>query len=93
MTDAPTTLRRTTRRHRPRDGRMGVYVTDQELIEYLGVPDDIARQAIQHLDKNRHLGFPQKQPFWGDRRYLPAIEKWLDEHNRIKLDDPKRRAS
>jgi hypothetical protein len=72
---------------------MGVYVTDQELIEYLGVPDDIARQAIQHLDKNRHLGFPQKQPFWGDRRYLPAIEKWLDEHNRIKLDDPKRRAS
>ncbi|MGE0278417.1 MAG: hypothetical protein AB7R40_23725 [Nitrospiraceae bacterium] len=93
MTDAPTTLRRSTRRHRPRDGRMGVFVTDQELIEYLGVPDDLARQAIQYLDKNIELGFPRKQPFWGDRRYLPAVEKWLDARHQVKLDDPKRRAS
>jgi hypothetical protein len=68
---------------------MGVYVTDQELTEFLGLPDDIARQAIQYLDKNPGLGFPRKQPFWGDRRYLPAIEKWLDAHNRIKIDAPK----
>jgi hypothetical protein len=92
MTDTPTMTRKTERRHRAKAG-MGVYVTDQELIEYLGLPADIARRAIQHLDHNPRLGFPRKQPFWGDRRYLPAIQKWLDAHNGLKIDDPKRRSS
>jgi hypothetical protein len=92
MTQTPTKPRQTDRRHRAKGGT-GVYVTDQELIEYLGIPADIARRAIHALDRDPRSGFPRKQPFWGDRRYLPAIEKWLDAHNRLTMGDPQRRAS
>lgn len=92
MSQIQTIDRKTTRRHRAKAGT-GVYVTDQELIEYLGVPADIARRALAALDHNPRSGFPQKQPFWGDRRYLPAVQKWLDAHNGLKMDAPQRRAS
>ncbi len=84
MTDAPTRNRETKRRHRPRTG-MGLYVTDQELYEYLGVPPDTAKVAIAALDKDRGKGFPPKQALWGDRRYLPAVEAWFEAHYGLKL--------
>lgn len=92
MTDAQTIIRKTERRHRAKAG-MGVYVTDQELIEYLGLPADLGRQALHALDRNRASNFPKKQPFWGDRRYLPAVQKWLDASNGLTIDEPKRRSS
>lgn len=92
MTQTTPLPRRTERRHRAKGG-IGVYVTDQELIEYLGIPADIARRAIHQLDRDPRSGFPRKQAFWGDRRYLPAVQKWLDAHNGLKMEAPQRRAS
>lgn len=92
MTDSATIERKTSRRHRAKAG-MGQFVTDLELIEYLGLPEDEGRAVLRALDTNRTSGFPRKQPFWGDRRYLPAVQKWLDAANGITIDAPKRRAS
>jgi hypothetical protein len=92
MTDTRTTERKTARRHRAKNG-LGQYVTDLELIEWLGLPEDQGKATLRALDQNRLSNFPRKQPFWGDRRYLPAVQKWLDEQNKLKIDDPKRRAS
>ena len=86
MTASPTLVpQQPKRRHRPRTG-MGVFVTDQELIEYLGVPERTARAAIQELDRDpRRSGFPPKKKLWGDRRYLPAVEAWLARQNGLKI--------
>jgi hypothetical protein len=57
-----------------------LYVTDAELIRRLGVPEKIARERIRVLDKDpRRTGFPQKQKFWGDRRYWPAVKAYFDQ--------------
>lgn len=58
--------------------RGGLFVTDAELIERLKVPEKIARRTIKALDEDRRAGFPRKQALWGDRRYWPAVEKWLE---------------
>lgn len=92
MTEAATISRKTARRHRAKTGP-GLYVTDLELIQILGLPEDQGRAALHALDRNRASNFPKKQPFWGDRRYLPAVEKWLDAANGLTIDAPKRRAS
>ncbi len=56
-----------------------LFVTDAELIRKLGVPERTARRAISMLDAHhRETGFPQKQKLWGDRRYWPAVLKFLD---------------
>lgn len=81
------------RRHRSPHGP-GLYVTDLELAELLGVPTVIACQAIDQLDRDRRNNFPQKQKLWGDRRYLPAVKAWLDHHYGLKLNASEtRRAS
>lgn len=73
--------------------RGGLFVTDAELIERLQVPEKIARQAIEMLDRDPASGFPEKQPLWGKRRYWPAIEEWLAVRNRLKIGASKRRES
>jgi hypothetical protein len=66
-----------------------LWATDDELIYLLGVPERIARPAIQELDKlHRQTGFPQKQKLWGDRRYVPAVRAYFDQHYGAKLDAP-----
>ena len=55
-----------------------LYVTDAELIRRLGVPEKVARQAIEMLDRDRRSGFPPKQKLWGNRRFMPAIMAWLE---------------
>lgn len=92
MTDTLTTDK-PKRAHRSPHGP-GLYVTDLELIELLGVPPHIGSQAIEMLDRDRRSAFPPKQKLWGNRRYLPAVRAWLDANNGLKMDLPeKRRAS
>jgi hypothetical protein len=77
-----------------RKKRGGLFVTDAELIERLNVPEKIARQAIEMLDRDRSSGFPQKQKLWGNRRYWPAVRTYLDYAYAPKLDaSPQRRQS
>lgn len=91
MTDAAhATEDREKRRHRPRTG-MGVFVTDKELYEFLGVPSDTGRRTIHALDSNPQSGFPKKDPLWGDRRYLPAVEEWLKLSNDRKMPPSRRK--
>ncbi len=63
----------------------GLYVTDAELIRRLGVPEKIARRVIGALDKDRRSGFPPKQKLWGDRRYMPAVQAWLDRTSGLNM--------
>ena len=51
-----------------------LFVTDAEMIRRIGVPDKIARAAINALDENPYSGFPKKSEVWGNRRYWPAVE-------------------
>lgn len=71
-----------------RKRRGGLFVTDAELIERLGVPEKIGRQALHTLDSDPRLGFPKKHKFWGDRRYLPAIQAYLDKHYGFSVISP-----
>jgi hypothetical protein len=73
------------------DTRETLWITDAELIRRLGVPEKIARQTLQMLDRDRSNGFPQKSAIWGDRRYWPAVKAWLDRTNGLRMDAPTRR--
>jgi hypothetical protein len=65
---------------------MTLYVTDDELIDRLGVPTEKAKDALRVLDhEHRRNGFPQKQMLWGNRRYWPAVKAWLDTHYGLKI--------
>jgi hypothetical protein len=75
------------------DSAETLYITDAELIRRMGVPEKIARQAIEGLDRNRSSGFPKKQKLFGGRRYWPAVRAYLDKLNGVKMDAPQRRAS
>lgn len=74
------------RRHRSPNGP-GLFVTDQELIEILGVPERDARLALESLDQNPTSGFPQKDALWGNRRYLPAVREYLDKTHRLLINE------
>ena len=80
------------RAHRARTG-MGVFVTDAELAEWLGVPYETARPVFAELDRDKRKGFPQKQPIWGGRRYLPAVEQWLTRNYGFNMASPIRRSA
>lgn len=70
--------------------RGGLMVTDTELIERLKVPERVARQALEMLDRDGRTGFPPKQPLWGNRRYWPAVEKWLERHSGLMMESSPR---
>lgn len=53
-----------------------LFLTDAELIRYLGVPERIARPVLQHFEAT--AGFPKKQKLWGNRWYRKAIDAYLD---------------
>ena len=63
-----------------------LYVTDAELIRRMGVPEKIARKIILSLDADRRSGFPPKDPFFGGRRYWPAVKAYLDKRNRVIVE-------
>lgn len=92
MTDTLTHTDKPKRRHRSPNGP-GMFVTDLELAEILGIPEKPAKQMFRQLDQTPKSNFPKKQRFWGDRRFLPAVEEWLKKANGLKIDDPTRRSS
>ena len=59
-----------------RQDKLGLWVTDAELIRRLGVPEKKAREAIRMAEAK--AGFPKKQKLWGDRRYWPAVKAYFD---------------
>lgn len=69
------------------------FVTDAELCRKLGVPEHIARTTIDFYEAK--AGFPPKEKMWGDRRYWPAVQAWLDRQHglTIPLDQPRRIAN
>lgn len=75
MTDAQTIDRQDT-----------LYITDAELIRRMGVPEKKARHVIRSLDADRLSGFPRKDPFFGGRRYWPAVRAYLDRRNRVNVE-------
>lgn len=78
------------RRHRSPHG-LGQFVTDVELVEWLGLPERDGRLIVLALDQNPNSRFPKKQEFWGGRRWLPAVEKWLEASQEGMLKLPPRR--
>lgn len=65
--------------------REKLYVTDAELIRRLGVPEKRARAILHELD-TKHPAFPKKQAFFEDRRYWPAVKRYLDKLNGMPVD-------
>jgi len=63
-----------------------LYLTDAEMIRRLGVPEKSLRSMLHALESK--YGFPPKQPFFGDRRYWPAVKAWLDKHNGLTVGSP-----
>lgn len=70
-----------------------LFVTDAELVRWLGVPEKEARAALRALDENPHSGFPRKQQLWGDRRYRDAVKAYFDRTNGIVPGDAARSAA
>lgn len=61
-----------------------LYLTDAELIRRLGVPEKTFRPLLPALE-SKH-GFPRKDPFFGGRRFWPAVQKWLEKRNGLNID-------
>lgn len=91
MSDAALTMeRKTERRHRAKAG-LGLFITDTELIELLGVPPDVARPVLATMDRcPSQYNFPPKLKVWGDRRYRPAVEQWLMVKHGFKMNASRR---
>lgn len=83
--DLPKTKRRRRSPHGP-----GLFVTDTELVEMLGIPRRQAMAMLQALDENggRKYGFPQKQAVCGDRRFLPAVTAYFEQRYGLKMHAP-----
>src|SRR5262245_25296584 len=62
--------------HSPRDTET-LFVTDDELVRRLGVPEKVAAPIIHERD-NKPSGFPKKQDLWGGRRYWPAVLAYFE---------------
>jgi hypothetical protein len=60
------------------------YVTDAEIIRLMRVPEKTMRATIKGLDANPRSGFPKKDPLFGGRRYLPAVQKWFHRYNGLE---------
>jgi hypothetical protein len=63
-----------------------LYLTDAELIRWLGVPEKYFRTILPALETK--YNFPRKQPLFGGRRYRPAVKTWLDKHNGLNVEAP-----
>ena len=64
--------------------RGGLFVTDAEIVEKLGVPDKIVYEAIHGLDNDSRSRFPPKIKLWGKRHYWPAVQQWFDDRYLLK---------
>lgn len=69
--------------HLPKDRSEALFVSDGELIRRLGIGERTARMAIRALERER--GFPRKDPLFGDKRYWPAVQAFLDRRAGISI--------
>jgi hypothetical protein len=57
----------------------GLFVTDRALIRRLGVGFQVGYRALRELDAQKaRAPFPHKDPRFGNRRYWPAVIRWLN---------------
>lgn len=57
------------------------FVTDAELLRALHIPEKVGYVAIAELERQTARGvgaFPRKDPLFGNRRYMPAVRRWLE---------------
>lgn len=59
-----------------------LYVSDEDLAALVGVDEEALGVAIRMLDRNPKSGFPQRDPMFGNKRYLPKVKEWFDNYNR-----------
>ncbi|MDI7862571.1 winged helix-turn-helix domain-containing protein [Rhizobiaceae bacterium n13] len=52
-----------------------LFLTEAQLAERIGLSIDLLRSALPALDK---AGFPAPDPLFGNRRYWPACQAFLD---------------
>jgi hypothetical protein len=67
-----------------RDRQPGLWVTDTELHALLGLDTKTTRVVLQELER-KHPNFPKKQPFFGGRRYWPAIVDFFGHHYGFRM--------
>lgn len=63
-----------------------LYLTDAEIAQRLGLPQKQAKIALAALENMR--GFPHRDPLFGQRRYWPAIKKFLDHRHGLNAPVP-----
>ncbi len=61
-----------------------LWVSDAELVRWMGVPEKEAYEALRQLDA-KNSGFPRKQKLWGNRRYKPAVKAYFDGLYGVKV--------
>lgn len=54
-----------------------LFLTDAELIRRMGLPEKVGRKFLKEMDADPKKSFPQK--LMANRRYWPAVEKWMDD--------------
>lgn len=51
-----------------------LYMSDKEIMERIGICDNTWRRVICILEPR---GFPKKDPLFSNKRFWPAVEKYL----------------
>lgn len=67
-----------------------VWISDDELIQRLNVPEKIARENLLELDR-KAPSFPKKQKLWGDCRYWPAVKAWFEQTYGLRMSSAQTR--
>ena len=64
----------------------GLYVSDAELYELLGLEKRDGACAVQALEMDR--SFPRKEALFGNKRYFPAVRAFLDRRYGLSMVAP-----
>jgi hypothetical protein len=63
------------------------FVNDAEMLDRLNLPKKAGLSAIRLLDR-MDKSFPQKDPFFGGKRYWPAVRAWFRTRYGVKEGKP-----
>lgn len=64
----------------------GLFLTDAQIIEAMGLPRDVGERMIALFDRRlpeHGRPFPPKKDYAGGRRYWPAVVQWLDDFHGV----------
>jgi hypothetical protein len=67
----------------------GLFIFDTEMYRRIGVSEKVGRVAVRELEKRQV--FPAKDPLFGNKRYWPAVQAFLDARAGISSAPPKKR--